>query len=139
MMKLLQLDAGPWGGNEMTSFQTITFNDGAAYDNMMGVWSQLVGDIFLDWLEPKPNKNWIDIGCGSGAFTEQIIKRTSPNMIIGIDPSEAQLEFARSRPATESAIFEKADAMSLPYEANYFDASTMALVIFFVPHLFALC
>src|SRR3569623_1380638 len=28
----------------------IRFDDGAAYERMMGVWSRLVGEVFLDWL-----------------------------------------------------------------------------------------
>ena len=30
----------------------IRFDDGAAYERMMGTWSRLAGDIFLDWLAP---------------------------------------------------------------------------------------
>ena len=30
--------------------QPIRFDDGAAYERMMGAWSQLVGQVFLDWL-----------------------------------------------------------------------------------------
>jgi hypothetical protein len=28
----------------------IRFDDGAAYERYMGVWSRLAGDVFLDWL-----------------------------------------------------------------------------------------
>lgn len=31
---------------------TIQFNDGTAYDRMLGVWSRMVGEVFLDWLAP---------------------------------------------------------------------------------------
>ena len=50
--------------------QPFRFDDGAAYDRGMGVWSQLAGQVFLDWLAPPMGLRWIDIGCGSGAFTE---------------------------------------------------------------------
>jgi len=32
--------------------QPIRFDDGAAYERMMRAWSQLVGQVFLDWLSP---------------------------------------------------------------------------------------
>ena len=32
----------------------IRFEDGAAYERMMGAWSRLVGEIFLDWIAPRP-------------------------------------------------------------------------------------
>ena len=65
----------------------IRFDDGAAYDRGMGVWSQLAGQVFLDWLAPSSGLRWIDIGCGSGAFTELLAQRCAPAEIQGIDPS----------------------------------------------------
>ena len=55
--------------------QQIRFDDGAAYERMMGNWSRLAGDIFLEWLAPRSGLRWIDIGCGNGAFTELLIER----------------------------------------------------------------
>jgi len=111
----------------------IRFDDGAAYERFMGVWSRFVGEIFLDWLAPRPGLRWIDVGCGNGAFTELIIERCAPAEVQGIDPSEGQLAFARARPTARLAKFRLGDAMALPFSANSFDAAVMALVIFFVP------
>jgi SAM-dependent methyltransferase len=113
--------------------QQIRFNDGAAYERMMGTWSRPVGNTFLDWLAPAAGLRWIDIGCGSGAFTELVIERCAPAEVQGIDPSEAQLAFARTRPGARMAQFRRGDAMALPFPENSFDAAIMALVIFFVP------
>ena len=66
----------------------IRFDDGAAYERMMGNWSRLAGNIFLDWLAPRSGLRWIDIGCGNGAFTELLIERCAPAEVQGIDPSE---------------------------------------------------
>jgi SAM-dependent methyltransferase len=111
----------------------IRFEDGAAYERMMGVWSRLAGDIFLDWVAPPPGLRWIDVGCGNGAFTELLCQRCAPAEIHGIDPSEAQLAFARTRPGARIAQFHQGNAMALPFPENSFDAAAMALVIFFVP------
>ena len=113
--------------------QPIRFDDGAAYDRGMGVWSQLAGQVFLDWLAPSSGLRWIDIGCGSGAFTELLAQRCAPAEIHGIDPSEAQFAFARLRPALRETTFLRGDAMALPFETDRFDAAVMALVLFFVP------
>jgi ubiquinone/menaquinone biosynthesis C-methylase UbiE len=113
--------------------QQIRFEDGAAYERMMGAWSRLAGDIFLDWLAPRRGLKWIDVGCGNGAFTEMIAARCAPSEVQGIDPSEGQLSFARTRGGAEMAKFRNGDAMALPFEAAAFDVATMALVIFFVP------
>lgn len=111
----------------------IRFDDGAGYERMMGVWSRLAGDVFLEWLAPGPGQRWIDIGCGNGAFTELLVQRCAPTEIHGIDPSEAQLSFARSRHTAGIAQFQRGDAMALPFGDDRFDAAVMALVIFFVP------
>jgi ubiquinone/menaquinone biosynthesis C-methylase UbiE/GNAT superfamily N-acetyltransferase len=111
----------------------LRFDDGAAYERYMGVWSQRVGDTFLDWLSPRPGLRWLDVGCGNGAFTETLISRCAPTHVAGIDPSEAQLAFARSREALRDADFRRGDAMALPFADNTFDIAIMPLVIFFVP------
>jgi SAM-dependent methyltransferase len=113
--------------------QQIRFNDGAAYERMMGVWSRLAGETFIDWLMPRSGLRWIDIGCGTGAFTELLVERCAPAEVQGIDPSEAQLVFARTRPAARVAEFRQGNAMALPFPDDSFDAAIMALVIFFVP------
>jgi ubiquinone/menaquinone biosynthesis C-methylase UbiE len=111
----------------------IRFDDGAAYERMMGNWSRRAGNIFLDWLAAPPGLKWIDVGCGNGAFTELIVERCAPAEVQGIDPSEGQLAFAQKRPASRVATFSRGDAMSLPFPADTFDAATMALVIYFTP------
>src|SRR5947208_7260976 len=113
--------------------QQIRFEDGAAYERMMGVWSRIAGGVFLDWLAPRPGLRWADIGCGSGAFSELLVERCAPAEVQGVDPSEAQLAFARTRPAARLAQFRQGNAMALPFPADSFDAAVMALVIFFVP------
>ncbi len=113
--------------------EPIRFDDGAAYERMMGIWSRLAGDIFLDWLAPRPGLRWIDVGCGNGAFTELIIARHAPAAVQGVDPSDGQLTYARSRSGTAMAGFHKGDAMALPFPDRSFDVAIMALVIFFVP------
>jgi ubiquinone/menaquinone biosynthesis C-methylase UbiE len=111
----------------------IKFSDGAAYEEFMGVWSRYAGEVFLPWLNPRAHLSWLDVGCGNGAFTELIIEHCSPAKVLGIDPSEAQIEYARQRPAGKSAEFRTGDAMALPVADESFDAAVMALVIFFVP------
>jgi SAM-dependent methyltransferase len=111
----------------------IRFDDGAAYERYMGKWSRLAGEVFLDWLAPKPGSRWLDVGCGNGAFTEMIVERCAPLSVEGIDPSEAQLAHARARPALRAARFRQADAMAQPFPDDTFDVAVMPLVIFFVP------
>jgi SAM-dependent methyltransferase len=111
----------------------IRFDDGAAYESFMGVWSRVAGERFLDWLAPAPGGRWADVGCGNGAFTELLLERAAPAHVEGIDPSDAQVVYARERLLGRPARFEVGDATALPYADAGFDAAVMALVIFFVP------
>ena len=109
------------------------FNDGSAYERLMGRWSQLAGATFLDWLGLPNGLKWLDVGCGNGAFTEVLIRKNAPAEVSGVDPSEGQLAYARTRPGAKLAQFKVAGAQDLPFPDNSFDAAVMPLVISFVP------
>ncbi|MBV1705339.1 MAG: methyltransferase domain-containing protein, partial [Hyphomicrobiales bacterium] len=77
--------------------------------------------------------DWIDVGCGNGAFTAEVMRRSSPRTVLGVDPSDGQIAYAKSRDDAVGARFEIGDAMDLPARAAAFDVATMALVLAFVP------
>lgn len=111
----------------------LMFGDGAAYERLMGRWSQRVGTPFLDWLAPEPGQHWLDVGCGNGAFSEVLVARAAPARLTGLDPSEGQIAYASMRPALSGSSFHIGDAQALPFAEAAFDAATMALAISFVP------
>lgn len=111
----------------------IRFDDGAAYERMMGAWSRIAGEVFLHWLAPAKGLTWTDIGCGNGAFTQLIVERCAPKRVVAIDPSDGQIAYARTRLASMPVELATGDAMALPYADNSVDIATMALVLFFVP------
>jgi SAM-dependent methyltransferase len=114
--------------------ETIRFDDGAAYEIMMGRWSVLVGERFLDWIDVPNGASWLDIGCGNGAFTELLISRCRPADVQAFDPSAGQLAYARNRlPAGAPVTWMEGDAMRLPVADAAGDVAVMALVLFFVP------
>jgi ubiquinone/menaquinone biosynthesis C-methylase UbiE len=109
------------------------FTDGEAYERLMGRWSRIVAEAFLDWLDAPRSLKWLDVGCGNGAFTEELVTRCAPVAITAIDPSDDQLAYARKRPAVSRADFRVGDAQNLPFADNTFDIAAMALVISFLP------
>ncbi|WP_085934817.1 class I SAM-dependent methyltransferase [Enhydrobacter aerosaccus] len=115
------------------SGQQFRFDDGAVYERMMGIWSRLAGEQFLDWLAPASGLTWVDVGCGNGAFTQLLVERCAPAAIEAIDPVEGQIAYARARIPDPPARFQQGNAMALPFADRQFDAAVMALVIFFVP------
>lgn len=108
------------------------FDDGAAYELMIGRWSALVAQPFLEWLELPHGLAWLDDGCGDGSFTRSLVLHQRPASVIGVDPAPAQLSFARQRLASATVRFMEGDAQALPLPDASVDAAVMALVLFFL-------
>lgn len=116
--------------------QAISFDDPQAYERVMGAWSSLVGEPFLDWLAPASGLRWLDAGCGNGAFTRLIARRCAPASIHGLDTEPAQIDDARRRQgAGEPHItqFRIGDVTDMPYAPASFDVGVMALVLVLLP------
>jgi SAM-dependent methyltransferase len=111
----------------------IVFDDGAAYDRFMGRWSRAAGTLFLEWLAPPKGARWLDVGCGTGAFTQLVLDRCAPGAIAGVDSAAAQIDYARTQPLAAHAEFRVADATALPFDDGAFDVVASALVINFIP------
>lgn len=109
------------------------FDDALAYEHFMGRWDRAIGAVFLDWLAPPSGACWLDVGCGSGAFTELILNTCSPSAVTGIDPSHAQIEHAREQVAGRRAEFHVAGAQSMAFPDGTFDVVASALAINFIP------
>ena len=58
---------------------TTVFDAADDYERFMGRWSRAIGEKFLDWLGAPVNARWLDVGCGTGAFSELIGKRCTPD------------------------------------------------------------
>jgi SAM-dependent methyltransferase len=113
--------------------QASHFTDGAAYEQLMGRWSRAAGEVFIDWIAPLDGLRWVEVGCGTGAFTALVIDRCAPAKLAAIDPALAQIELARGKPIARQVDFRVADAQELPFEDRSFDVAVSALVIPFIP------
>ena len=109
------------------------FDNAAAYEQIMGRWTRAVGAIFLEWLAPQSNVRWLDVGCGTGVFTDLIAESCSPAVLTAIDPAPAQIDYARHQPIARRVDFQAADAQALPFPDASFDVVVSALVINFIP------
>lgn len=99
----------------------------------MGRWSRAVAVKYLDWLAQPVGLHWLDVGCGNGAFTEELIRHSMPAKVDAIDASSDQLRHAASRLSNNIVEFREGDAQTLQFTDNSFDVASMALVISFVP------
>jgi SAM-dependent methyltransferase len=106
------------------------WGSGSAYEPFVGRWSRLVASRFVDWLAPRPERRWLEVGCGTGALTETILQAGDPALVHGLDPSSDYVEYARSRIADARVEFSVGDALGLP--DGGFDYTVSGLVLNFL-------
>ena len=109
------------------------WDSGDAYDGWVGRWSRPVAAQFIDWLAVPRGLRWADVGCGTGALTELIMRSCEPVSVVGIDRAPAFVAVAQRRIADSRATFDVGDATSLPWPDASADATVSGLVLNFVP------
>jgi len=110
-----------------------TWSSGDAYEPYVGRWSTLAAREFLRWLDMPESLRWLDVGCGTGALSEAIVTRCSPDAIVGVDRSEEYLRFARARVTDPRVSFRPGDAQALPVKDAEHDIVVSGLMLNFVP------
>jgi len=116
----------------MTEERKDVWAAGKLYEPYVGRWSRLVAADLLTWLQVGVRKDWLDVGCGTGALTEVILRRAQPRTVRGVDPSAGFVEHARAHIRSSVASFEVGDALSIPTGAQEFDVAVAGLVLNFV-------
>jgi len=106
---------------------------GDLYEPYVGRWSRLVARDFLDWIAVPKRKEWLDVGCGTGALTRTILDRADPLHVRGVDPSHGFVEYASAHVVDRRVSFAVGDAQTLPEVDATFDAAVSGLVLNFVP------
>jgi len=81
---------------------------------------------FLQEIQPISTFNALDIGCGTGNYTNLFQKHTQAH-VYGIDPSEGMLSKARQK--NSRIVFQQGTAEDIPLEDNFFDFVYMTDVI----------
>lgn len=106
---------------------------GECYEPYMGRWSRLIAWEFLKWLALPTGKDWLDVGCGTGALSEAILTHTSPRCVQGIDSSPGFVAYAKRRFTDRPVSVEIGQAQSLPIDTAAFDVAVAGLMLNFVP------
>jgi SAM-dependent methyltransferase len=100
------------------------------YDRFMGRYSAPLAPLFADLASVHPGQRVLDVGCGPGSLTAELVGRLGPGAVSAIDPSEPFVEAARARHPGVGVL--RAAAEDLPFEDRSFDGAMAQLVVHFM-------
>jgi SAM-dependent methyltransferase len=101
-----------------------------SYDRFMGRYSLLLSPQMADLAGVRAGQRVIDVGCGPGALTAELVSRLGPEAVAAVDPSEPFVAAALAR--NPGVDVRQASAESLPFEDQAFDAALAQLVVHFM-------
>jgi SAM-dependent methyltransferase len=101
-----------------------------AYDRFMGRYSVPLAPKLADFASVAAGQRALDVGCGPGALTAELVRRLGPAAVAAVDPSEPFVAAARERHPGVSV--QRAAAEELPFEDEAFDAALAQLVVHFM-------
>lgn len=109
----------------------MTFNVAAsAYDAFMGRYSRLLAGQMADLAGVRSGDRALDVGCGPGALTSELVARLGADHVAAVDPSEPFVAAIRER--LPGVDIRRAGAEALPFDDGEFDAAIAQLVVHFM-------
>ena len=101
-----------------------------AYDRFMGRFAAPLAPEFADFADIRQGQRALDVGCGPGALTGELVNRLGAEAVAAVDPSEPFVAAARARhPGVD---VRSASAEQLPFDDDSFDVVLAQLVVHFM-------
>src|SRR4051794_11315153 len=97
----------------------------------MGKYSRLLSPQLADLAGVRAGHRVLDVGCGPGALTAELVARVRASGVAAADPSESFVAAARDRHPGVEVV--QASAAQLPFPSLTFDATLAQLVVHFMP------
>jgi SAM-dependent methyltransferase len=101
-----------------------------SYDRFMGRYSRLLSPQLADLAGVGPGQRVVDVGCGPGVLTAELVARLGPAAVAAVDPSESFVAATRERFPGVNVL--RASAELLPFPDGAFDAAIAQLVVHFM-------
>lgn len=127
--------AQPTAGQEtaLKEREAAMFSTSAGYERYMGRWSRRLVPEFIAFAGVGPRDNVLDVGTGTGALAAGLVGGRPSVSVVGVDPSEAFIAYAKANVESDRAAFELGDAQSLRFADAAFDRTMALLVMNFIP------
>jgi SAM-dependent methyltransferase len=103
-----------------------------AYDRFMGRYSRRLSPGLADLADVGAGQRALDVGCGPGALTAELVERLGADAVTAVDPSPSFAEAARARFAGAGVDVGVAAAEDLPFDDASFDVALAQLVVHFM-------
>lgn len=116
------------------SSSTFAAASGDGYELQMGRFSRLLANQFLDFAGLIDAGRVLDAGCGTGALSAELLRRTERAQVVGIDFSPVYVAHASESTKNPRAAFEIGDLTSLSFADDSFEQVYSQLVLQFVPN-----
>ena len=100
------------------------------YDRFMGTYATPLAPLFADFAGIAAGQRILDVGCGPGALTAELVRRVEAANVTAVDPSEPFVEATRAR--NPGVDVRQASAEALPFDDREFDAALAQLVVHFM-------
>ena len=101
-----------------------------SYDRFMGRYSVLLAPQLAALAGVTGGQRVLDVGCGPGALTTELVRLVGPDGVTAVDPSESFVAAARER--HPGVTVELTGAEQLPFPDGSFDAALAQLVVHFM-------
>ena len=109
----------------------MSFTAGAdAYDRFIGRYSVPLAPQLANFAMITVGQRVLDVGCGPGALTAELVRQLGPDAVSAVDPSEPFVVAAQQRHPGVSV--QRAAAEQLPFGDQAFDAALAQLVVHFM-------
>ena len=103
---------------------------GEVYDRFMGRFSVRLAPLFADFAGVTADLRVLDVGCGPGALTTELVRRVGAKRVAAVDPSPSFVAATRER--LPEADVREGTAEQLPFRDGEFDAALSQLVVAFM-------
>ena len=115
----------------MTEAEARMFAMSAAYEQFMGRWSSKLAPVYIAFA--GAGDRVLDVGAGTGSLSFALEATPGVKEVVGVDPSEGLLAYAKKNAKAGRTQFEVGDAQALKFKDASFDKTLSLLVLNFVP------